>query len=558
MFARVTAVAVLALAGITSASPTPEPLTAAQIARARGAIEFNERIITNDTYGALRRRAEDWEATHPGLRQDIDAANARTAAIPHYFWTGRIGPNDLSVMDRAMQIATKRGGTTLEGTMAKVALPTFAGNDPDAEEMWQYASENYAAAARGDVYVIKGENLRRGNVWDTYEYPQLKKTPAVKRIFMIKAHLLNEEKPVQIFPETKGCDGVFFIDRTISCPAGAKLYHGAVKKPMVTAKTNPAVDAVAKVAAGGNAPGVTRECMEILTGEFISELFTKSGVCAAATSKGNNGAVMKNVKQLLTSAKNRKYLQQQRIFKLAAKIIDRVIIDALKSHILDSLVAIDYYQKTQAETAALTKQIDDMVMKATGKSPGLTAAWKEKSSQLAPTKAALLAELKRQIAQKIQQAKEAEKRKAACGGGAPASPTKPKPHLKRGMERRYLSTFSPAPMSSLERRVAKAPRSGAKAPAAPSCPLPNQNKKKVVPRDKVKPKPAPAKKPRVAQTKPKAKPPARKTTAKRPASRPRRQPGKAAPKKRVTPKKVPRKVPRPAKKPKGKARPRRR
>ena len=111
---------------------------------------------------------------------------------------------------------------------------------------------------------------------------------------MIKAHVLNEEKPVQIFPETKCCDGVFFIDRTISCPAGAKLYHGAVKKPMVTAKTNPAVDAVAKVAAGGNAPvsprtpvsvcfsstkltcvrqGVTRECMEILVRDPVQEVW---------------------------------------------------------------------------------------------------------------------------------------------------------------------------------------------------------------------------------------------------------------------------------------------
>ncbi|EJD47664.1 hypothetical protein AURDEDRAFT_113326 [Auricularia subglabra TFB-10046 SS5] len=372
--------------------------------------------------------------------------------------------------------------------------------------------------------------------------------------------MTSEEKPVQIFPETAGCDGVFFVDRTISCPAGAKLYHGSVKKPMVTAKTNPATDAVAKVSATGNAVGVTRECMEILTGEFISELFTKSGACAAAKTKGNNGAVMKNVKQMLASAKNRKYLQQQRIFKLAAKIVDRVIIDALKMAVLDSLVAIDYYQKTQAETAALTKEIDSMVLKATGKSPGLTAAWKEKTTHIAPTKAALLAELKRQIAEKAKQAKENEKRKNACGGSPPASPTgpNPKPHLRRGMERRYLSTFSPAPLSSLQRRVAKAPRSGAKAPAAPSCPLPNKNTKKVVPRDKVKPKPAPAKKPKVAQTKPKPKAPARKTTAKRPASRPRRQPGKAAPKKRVTPKKKPRKVPRPAKKPKGKARPRRR
>lgn len=145
-----------------------------------------------------------------------------------------------------------------------------------------------------------------------------------------------------------------------------------------------------------------------------------------------------------------------------------------------------------------------------------------------PTKAALLAELQKQIAQKAKQAKETQARNNACGKppSAPGSPTTGKPPATgpsspkpARMVRRNLSSFSPAPQSSLERRVPKAPRSGAKAPAAPSCPLPGAKPKKVVPRDKVKTKPTPAKKPRVARTTPKPKAPAPKKTAKRPAVR---------------------------------------
>ncbi|EJD51691.1 hypothetical protein AURDEDRAFT_159428 [Auricularia subglabra TFB-10046 SS5] len=546
---------------------SPTPAASVTVARARGAIQFNERLIARYANGThTRRAAQAWMTKNPQLKAQIDAAVSKTASKPHFFWSGRTLPatsDDDSVLPRAIQTAKARGGTTLELTVESVPMPDFDGADPDVDEIWQYASDEYANASRGDVYFIKGESLRSGNVWEVYEYPRLKKSRAVKRIFQIVVHKLSTELPQQIFPDVKGCDGVSLIDRSITCSAGAKLYYGSAKRPVVTAKTTVANDATIKVSAGGNAPGITRECKEILTGDFVSEIFTKSGVCEAAAGKGDNGKVMNDVKKLLESNRNRNYMQKQRLIDVSLKVLGTPIMTHLKGQLLDSLVSIDYYEKTRADTAALTKQIDSMVQSATGKSPGLSAAWASKTSSLKATKAALLAELKKQIAQKAKQAKEAENRKNACGkppaapgAGAPgpkppATPASPKP------ARRELSTFSPAPPSSLERRVAKAPRSGAKAPATPSCPLPGQKPKKVVPRDKLKPKPAPAKKPKVAKTSPKPKPPANKKTAKRPASRPRRQPGKAAPKKRITPKKQPRKVPRPAKKPKGTARPRR-
>ncbi|EJD47663.1 hypothetical protein AURDEDRAFT_123262 [Auricularia subglabra TFB-10046 SS5] len=281
-----------------------------------------------------------------------------------------------------------------------------------------------------------------GTVLVGTEYPQLKRSHDVKHIFEILVHKLSEDPQRQIWPEVKGCDGVFLIDRTITCPAGAKLYYGSVKKPIVTAQTTPEKDATVKVAASGIFPSVTRECMEILSGEFVSEVFTKSGVCEAATSKGDNGKVMTRVKQILESTKNRNYLQQQRIFKTAAKVVGKPLIGALMSSILDSLVAIDYYQKTEADTAALTKQIDDMVKATTGTSPGLAAAWNTKTEQMEPTKAALTAELKKQIAQKVKQAKETAQRNEDCD--KPASPLASKPPSRRAIRGLTPITEPPA------------------------------------------------------------------------------------------------------------------
>jgi len=52
--------------------------------------------------------------------------------------------------------------------MDDVPMPDYAGGDPDAEDIWQYASDAYAAESRGDVFVVKGESLRPGNVWEVY------------------------------------------------------------------------------------------------------------------------------------------------------------------------------------------------------------------------------------------------------------------------------------------------------------------------------------------------------------------------------------------------------
>jgi len=123
-------------------------------------------------YGrSLVSRAIDWPKRNATLKLAIDQAINRTASLTHYFWSGRVLPaqseND-SVKDLALTIAQAKGGTTLEGTLNGVRMPRFDGGDPDAVDIWQYASTTYTTKSRGEVFVVKGESLRSGNVWEVF------------------------------------------------------------------------------------------------------------------------------------------------------------------------------------------------------------------------------------------------------------------------------------------------------------------------------------------------------------------------------------------------------
>jgi len=156
----------------------------------------------------------------------------------------------------------------------------------------------------------------------------------------------------------------------------------------------------------------------------------------------------------------------------------------------------------------MAKDIDSMVLTATGKSPGLFAAWNLKTAQQGLTKTKLRADLSQRIARKVQEAKQAAGRGSACGApAAPGQPTTPKVLLKPSRMIRRWSATSPVAVSTLQARARTAPRSGSKAAPAPSCPLKNGPKKTVVPRNKVQTKAPPTKAPRGPATYPDRRPP---------------------------------------------------
>ncbi|KAJ7494923.1 hypothetical protein FB451DRAFT_952467, partial [Mycena latifolia] len=99
----------------------------------------------------------------------IDAAIAGTADLTHYFWTGNLPPfrttGEDSVGPAARAEARRMHGTTLEDNVESF-LPGFAVRDQDTVDTWTYASQQYAMAASGVVYVIRGEMTRPNNVFD--------------------------------------------------------------------------------------------------------------------------------------------------------------------------------------------------------------------------------------------------------------------------------------------------------------------------------------------------------------------------------------------------------
>ncbi|KZV98093.1 hypothetical protein EXIGLDRAFT_728923 [Exidia glandulosa HHB12029] len=359
---------------------------------------------------------------------------------------------------------------------------------------------------------------------------------------------------------SNGFRGAFFFD--------------ASKKGVTTAKTNLATDTkVTAITQAEMAAHGKFTCDHILELNIVKSIIEEDGgVCDEAAKLSDEEAKPKleairkvanrdkNLVMFTSSVENAKTKQTQ-VFQGVPGATGGRPTD------LVFLAMMDYLHQTLSASHETGSLIDAEIKRQfPNAKTGVAAKW---TAYIAATEAE--AALRRRSAQadidKAKKAQEEKKkaaaaRKAACEGG-PAAPA-PAPGSPKPARMRMMRSYSPVPLSSLERRAAAArrpataARSGPHAPPAPSCPIPGAKQKKVVPRNQVKTKPKPAKTPTVARSANKPKKPVPKKTVKRPANRPRRTPGKAAaPKKRVTPKQKPRKVPKPKTKSKGKSRGRR-
>lgn len=111
--------------------------------------------------------------------------------IKRFFWSG-LGRDGAT---KAEEIARTRGGVTLETTIADrgIAMPTWDASDPAKVKAWQDASKYYAEGANGKVHAVLGDNLRPGNIWETFEFPALKNNPRVTEIVKINPSTGTEE-----------------------------------------------------------------------------------------------------------------------------------------------------------------------------------------------------------------------------------------------------------------------------------------------------------------------------------------------------------------------------
>ena len=195
----------------------------------------------------------------PDIKRQLDAVMIKTAKLDHYFWTGWTLPgtwNTTSVKDLAGDYARAHGGTTVGDAIKNIKMPFYDPCDKAATDLWEYASEEFARHAEGDVYLIHGGDARAKGVWTDFEFPRLKQNNEVSRILRINMHAGGKtDKEIQIWP-----DCAELVDKKPTCPAGAKLHHGStMNKPRITAKTTLRKDGRV-VVAKGTASRMSRGC----------------------------------------------------------------------------------------------------------------------------------------------------------------------------------------------------------------------------------------------------------------------------------------------------------
>ncbi len=122
---------------------------------------------------------------NPYINIDEVYPKLRTEKNTAYFWSGKT--DGIGGQDVAADIATSRGGVTLETTVAAnhIEMPIWDEDDIASIEAWELASAAYADQVSGTVRAVVGKDLRKGNVWENIELPNLKGNINVDRIITI-------------------------------------------------------------------------------------------------------------------------------------------------------------------------------------------------------------------------------------------------------------------------------------------------------------------------------------------------------------------------------------
>jgi hypothetical protein len=105
----------------------------------------------------------------------------KTGANRSFFWSGKT--NGIGGVNRAMEIASSKGGTTLEGLIksTNIDIPKWDLSNPQSVEAWKEVSRLYAEQASGEVRAIIGKDLRPDSLWEIIELPDLKKNKQVTK-----------------------------------------------------------------------------------------------------------------------------------------------------------------------------------------------------------------------------------------------------------------------------------------------------------------------------------------------------------------------------------------
>ncbi|MFB0631879.1 hypothetical protein [Streptomyces sp. AB3(2024)] len=99
-----------------------------------------------------------------------------------WYYSGTYGGK--SVEGAAKATAEKYGGRTMMMLIEDLDLPTpfYSDYSERAAAFWRRASVGFSEAARGEVRIIFGDAVRRGNTWQRVECPTLMANPRVTAV----------------------------------------------------------------------------------------------------------------------------------------------------------------------------------------------------------------------------------------------------------------------------------------------------------------------------------------------------------------------------------------
>ncbi|AUY53073.1 hypothetical protein C2142_33830 [Streptomyces sp. CB01881] len=106
--------------------------------------------------------------------------SAGPTALWYYCGTYRGKP----VEDSAKATAGKHGGRTMMMLIEELSLPTpyYSDYSERAAAFWRNASVGFSEAARGEIRIVFGDAVRKGNTWQRVECPILMANPHVTAV----------------------------------------------------------------------------------------------------------------------------------------------------------------------------------------------------------------------------------------------------------------------------------------------------------------------------------------------------------------------------------------
>nr|WSX53923.1 hypothetical protein OG409_36400 [Streptomyces sp. NBC_00974] len=138
-----------------------------------------------------------------------------------------------SVEGAAKATAEKYGGQTMMMLIEELSLPTpyYCDYSERAAAFWRRASVGFSEAAQGEVRIVFGDAVRRGNTWQRVECPVLMANPRVTAVLWAppggpfrKFLDAGQSDPHDHLP-----DGIAVHEPLIHRPVGSSAEQGLVQ-----------------------------------------------------------------------------------------------------------------------------------------------------------------------------------------------------------------------------------------------------------------------------------------------------------------------------------------